>query len=601
MPVSTSRSYGAQMLRPIGALLGAVVLALCLSSVAFAQAWVSTSTKALQLNKATVIGSLEPSTSLHIVVGLQERNTSLVQPTLKRMLTPGDPLYGTPLTVDQFIAQFAPTSTQVQAVKTYLSEAGFKNISVTTNQMLIEATGTASQVESAFNTTLVQFSQNGKTVFANTSDAQVPVALGGTVAAVLGLNNLVGLHTPLLKRGTDPCTPPDCPIPDPTNALSGYTPQDYQIAYDAAEPGITTTKNGPTVKQKIATGSTTHIAILSEGDLGTVSPATGVIADLRSYEKLYNLPQITVNIVNVGIASPDTSGADEWDLDSQTSTGIAQQVGELTFYVATSLTDSDIGLAINEFASADKARALNISLGECEVLPYLDGAMLVDDQAFGEAALQGQTAFASSDDNGSACPVLPTNGVPASGPPFVSYPASSPYVISVGGTDLFTNSNYTYDEETAWNSGGGGISAVETSPFWQSYTGSGTLPIVPSTEDGDRGVPDVAMCADPNTCGANIFVAGAQEVVGGTSLASPLSVGSWARILSAHKGKLGFAGPLIYQLANGAPTLTSPYFNDVTLGGNGIYTALPGWDYTTGLGSWDIYAVNAVIPSTYPQ
>ena len=63
----------------------------------------------------------------------------------------------------------------------------------------------------------------------------------------------------------------------------------------------------------------------------------------------------------------------------------------------------------------------------------------------------------------------------------------------------------------------------------------------------------------------------------------------------------GFAGPLIYQLANGAPTLTRPCFNDVTLGSNGYGIALPGWHYTSGLGSWDIYVVNKQIPSTYPQ
>jgi hypothetical protein len=78
-------------------------------------------------------------------------------------------------------------------------------------------------------------------------------------------------------------------------------------------------------------------------------------------------------------------------------------------------------------------------------------------------------------------------------------------------------------------------------------------------------------------------------------------MGSWARIETSHKNKLGFAAPLIYQLANGAPTLTSPYFNDVIIGGNGLYTALPGYDYVTGLGSWDILEINKVIPSTYPQ
>jgi hypothetical protein len=68
-----------------------------------------------------------------------------------------------------------------------------------------------------------------------------------------------------------------------------------------------------------------------------------------------------------------------------------------------------------------------------------------------------------------------------------------------------------------------------------------------------------------------------------------------------EKCGLGFAGPLIYQLANGGPTPSSPYFNDVILGANGYGVALPGYDYTTGLGSWDIYVVNQEIPSTYPN
>jgi len=53
-------------------------------------------------------------------------------------------------------------------------------------------------------------------------------------------------------------------------------------------------------------------------------------------EKTHGLPQVPVTVVNAGIASSDTSGADEWDLDSQTSTGTAQQVSHLYFYVATS-------------------------------------------------------------------------------------------------------------------------------------------------------------------------------------------------------------------------------------------------------------------------
>ncbi len=113
-----------------------------------------------------------------------------------------------------------------------------------------------------------------------------------------------------------------------------------------------------------------------------------MVKDLRTYEQTYNLPQVPVTIVNAGVASPDTSGAEEWDLDSQVSTGIAQQVSHLYFYAATSLTDSDLALAINKAVSQNKVKAFNMSFGECEFSPYIDGAMLIDDQIFGEAALQ---------------------------------------------------------------------------------------------------------------------------------------------------------------------------------------------------------------------
>ncbi|HEY2545551.1 MAG TPA: S53 family peptidase [Candidatus Acidoferrum sp.] len=589
------------VLRFLVAISCLAVLLAATSSEVNAQNWVSTATKAYPIQytpNIALIGALPVSTPIHIAVGLQEQNASQVQPTLKRMITPGDSLFGTSLTLDQFAAQFGATSAQVQAVTSYLTNSGFTNVTVAPNNLVIEADGTAGNVESAFNTSLSQYSLGGATVFANTKDVQVPSSLQGIVIAVLGANNIVGLHTDITKLSTgpqtftDPCTPPACPTPDPSNET--FTAQQYQIAYDAACPS----DNPGCPAHNFPTGSTTAVGIIAEGNL------TQVVTDLRTYEITYSLPQVPVTIVNAGIASADTSGQDEWDLDSQTSTGIAQQVSHLYFYVATSLTDSDIALAINKAVTGNKVRAFNMSFGECEFSPYLDGSMLVDDEVFGEAALQGITPFASSGDQGSACALVGTNGVPLSGPPDTSYPASSPYVVAVGGTNLFTNADYTFDFEVAWEASGGGPSYFETSPFWQSYTGTGTEPIVPSAAAGQRGVPDVSMCAGGTElaiCAANIFVDGTATLVGGTSLSSPLAMGSWARIESAHKGKLGFASPLIYQLANGAPTLTSPFFNDVLLGSNGLFTALPGYDYVTGLGSFDVLKVSATIPSTYPQ
>jgi len=129
----------------------------------------------------------------------------------------------------------------------------------------------------------------------------------------------------------------------------------------------------------------------------------------------------------------------------------------------------------------------------------------------------------------------------------VNYPAASPWVVSAGGTTLVTNSDGSYDQEIAWPAGGGGPSTLEPAPAWTS----GVAPpvTVACSELVDvpcgRAVPDIAMDADPNS-GANVYVGGTPEGVGGTSLSSPLALGVWARLQSAHANALGFAGPKLF-------------------------------------------------------
>jgi pseudomonalisin len=361
---------------------------------------------------------------------------------------------------------------------------------------------------------------------------------------------------------------PSLPVAAP-NYPASYTPQQYWQAYSA---------NG------VNSGANTPIAIFADGDL------TGVLKDLRTAEAAFHLTQVPVTVVQTGLASTDTSGADEWDLDSQYTTGMAQSVKALYFYDATSLTDSDLALAFSRFATDKKALIGNASFGECEAFPYIDGSMLVDDEIFAEAAAQGQTVFASSGDTGGFCPVgVGTNGVPA-GAPFVQYPATSPYVSAVGGTTLLTNSDGSYNNEIAWYAGGGGISQFETSPYWQ------VTAKVPSATAGERGVPDIAMVADPES-GAVVYVNGAPLVVGGTSLSSPLAVGVWARILTRNP-KAGFAPVRLYGLYNGA-TAPGSYpkggFHDIILGENNPYPAAPGYDYDTGLGTLWVSQLSAAL------
>ncbi len=547
-------------------LAGAATASLCLASASNAAVWVNTHTQAIPLVKAKLLGAVDPSTAMHVTVALQMQNAQALQNLVQQQATPNSPNFGKYITLAQFNASYAPSIDSVKAVHSYLAHYGLTNIAIERNRLFVTANGTAGQIEAAFNTSLSRFLQKGKQVFVNTTPAQVPQALGGVVLSVLGLNNVVS---------TTPIT--QCDVKSPQCLRFTYNPQTYWRAYDTTHTSW---------------GSNTSIAIMAEGD---VSP---VIPDLRTFEAAMSLPQAKVTVVQVGLASTDTAGVDEWDLDTQYTTGMAGKVKNLYIYDTTSLTDQDTTLEFNRWATDNLAQVGNASFGICEFFPYLDGTMVADDQIFLEAAAQGQTMFSSTGDTGSFCSVGTPNGLPA-GAPFVGYPATSPYVIGVGGTTLLTNANGTYNGEVAWYAGGGGFSQFEYSPYWQAS-------VVP-TNDGlpatFRAIPDFSMDADPNT-GAIVYVGGQVTYIGGTSLSSPLAAGAWARLQTSYGNTLGFAAPRLYAGYPAVGTLGNPSgltekedgFNDVLTGANGLYTSLPGYDFTTGMGTLDVGQKQPLLP-----
>ncbi len=534
-------------------LVGALGLpAAIFPTAAHATGWVATGTRAEPTAGLTDLGPLAPGRRLAVTVALRPRNQAAMYRDISA---------GTVLSRQQFQDRFAPGDTAVAQVVSYLGHEGFTGISVAANHLQVTATGTARQAETAFDTTLhalrLPARWGSRQVFANLSAARVPSGLGSTVLSVLGLSD-VGTMSLDHLAATNP--PSSCVLPG-VGYPCVYNPQGFWKAYDAAGT---------------ATGAGTPIAILAEGDLNPV------VKDLRAEEAANGLPAVPVSTIQTGPASPDTSGVDEWDLDTQYSTGMAGTVGHLYIYDATSLTDSDISREVNRFVSDDLARAGSASFGECEYQAYLDGSMLADDASLAEAVLQGQTLFASAGDTGGFCPVAPNNGVPA-GVPDVNYPASSPYVVSVGGTTLITNSQGGYSREIAWLAGGGGVSLFESAPYWQAADGSlyAKLSTGCQVQGCGRTVPDVSNDADPNS-GANVYIGGTPTAVGGTSLASPLTLGEWARMETAAGNRLGFAAPLFYK------NMGSAAFHDITLGDTGPYPATPGYDLATGIGSLDV-------------
>ncbi len=549
-------------------------------------AWAQTATRAEIPTNATFIGPLNPATPLRVVLGLQLPNPKALNSLVKAQNTPGNALFQTHLTPAQFTATYSPTSVQVAQLTSYLSSKGFTSIAVEPNNLLVSATAPAASVSAAFHTTLALFSQGGRYVYSNTTPAFVPAALGNTVLAVIGLNSSNQMAIQLQKCKVNLVT-----------CVSFYDADTIQHAYDVGT---------------VPAATNTTLAVMAEGNVSQV------LTDLRFAESHSKptLPQVPYSVVQVGLRSPDTAGLFEWDLDTQSSSGIAQNLKHLYVYATTSLTDSDIALEYNKWVTQNVAQIGNSSFGECEIYAYLDGSMLVDDEEMLEGAAQGQTMFVSTGDTGAGqCSVGNPNGAPA-GVPFAEYPSVSPYVNATGGTDLFHKADGSYNGETAWESGGGGISQFEYSPYWecgvqpQSQPATGCALGVFSF----RGEPDVAMDASLET-GYLVYQGGSRFITGGTSLSSPLAAGAFARMQTADNNGLGFGTPKFYKIYD--PTLfvpdtstfvpTSPNhgFHDIFVGQSGalgpLGSAKPDWDYVTGLGSFDIGKITPILKRLCPK
>ncbi len=197
------------------------------------------------------------------------------------------------------------------------------------------------------------------------------------------------------------------------------------------------------------------------------------------------------------------------------------------------------------------------------------------------AVAKGITICCASGDDGSSDGATNLTGA------HVDFPASSPFVLGVGGTNLVATSATppTIQSETVWNeilqnegATGGGVSDVFTKPTYQN-----SVSVPPSANPPHnigRGVPDVAAVADPVTGVVVMHIDGKHlEQIGGTSASTPLWASLIARLNQGLNARCGFLNPLLYG------KFSSGVLRDIKVGNNGAYPAGPGWDACTGLGS----------------
>jgi subtilase family serine protease len=247
--------------------------------------------------------------------------------------------------------------------------------------------------------------------------------------------------------------------------------------------------------------------------------------------------------------------------------------------------------------------------------------------AFIDAQANNVTVLASSGDGGTTNNFKEPVKKPAAIPyPSIIWPAADPLVTAVGGTYLCTNAvtgtsvdslsppaacqNNPGVREVGWIDSGGGYSILFPRPAFQNTLPAGSTFVgssvgAPGPNSNMRGIPDIAYQASsrtgvlvymslPATTASGTGCGGANPcsigwyVVGGTSSGSPQWAGLIAIADQIAGRDLGYINPALYQIAN-STKYANDYF-DVTVGNNQTtsipgYSASPGWDAVTGLGS----------------
>ena len=506
---------------------------------------------AVTSGQAELVGSLPPTQRLRLSIVLPLRNQTELTGLLGRLYDPSSPDYRHFLSVEQFTEQFGPSAEDYQAVVAFAQANGFTVTDTPANRLIVPLGGTVAQIEKAFNVSMKTYRHPTENRTFYSPDREPSLNLGVPVAHIAGLNNF------------------SIPRPMVTNAVEGqatanvtgsgpgglYLSSDMRAAYYG---GTTLTGNGQAV------GLFEYYSGYSPSDVNLTFSNAG---------QSYGVP---INNVVLDGANGGSNGDDaEQVLDIVQAIGMAPGLSQVRMYIG--YFDAHI---LNEMASENIAKQLSSSWS------WEPDDPSTDDVFFQEFAVQGQSFFVASGDNGAYDPGIS---------PFF-YPAEDAYVTAVGGTHLTTSgAGGPWVSETAWNSlgdgSGGGISPDGIPiPSWQegiakSFNGGSTTL---------RNVPDVAMEGDfDNYLCANGNCAGEWA---GTSFAAPRWAGFLALVNqqaveagSAPNGGLGFVNPDLYSIGEG-PSYNSD-MHDIVSGNNDTrsqpvwFSAVTGYDLATGWGS----------------
>ncbi|WP_183572238.1 S53 family peptidase [Mucilaginibacter sp. X5P1] len=459
---------------------------------------------------------------------------------------PADAMKGNFLTRDKYESDYGASLEEAEQVEAYAHEYGLSTVSVNLARRSVHLTGTVSEFEKAFNTTV----KNHNSFRVLQSEIQVPEALKDIIVGVFGLDN----HP--IARPMFQVAKSEGKIVSHAAAPQSFTPN--QLA------GIYGFPTGVTGKGQC---------------IGIIELGGGYrTKDITAYFKEIGVTKPTVKAVSVdgGKNSPsNANGADgEVMLDIEVAGAVAPGATIVVYFAGN--TDQGFLDAVTNAIhdTQNKPSVISISWGSAEV-NWTQQAFDNFNEAFKTAAALGVTICVASGDSGS-------RDDQTDGKVHVDFPASSPYALACGGTKLVVNGTQIISE-TVWHessdsAGGGGVSTYFPLPDYQA---NANVPLEFDTQFKGRGVPDVAGDADPDT-GYKVRVDGQDMVIGGTSAVAPLMAGLIALINEKTGKPAGDIHAQIYANPGLLRDITSG--DNKTTSANTGYTAGPGWDACTGLG-----------------
>ena len=447
------------------------------------------------------------------------------------------------LSREEFATLHGARAEDLDRVRSFASTRGFTVLEESIGRRSVRVAGPLTALASAFGTEVHRYAFDGGAYRGRVGLLRVPAELAQCVEGVFGLDDRPQARPHFRLRSVAAA------------GIAGFSPLAVGAAYSF-----------PTGSD----GTGESIALIELG--GGFRPS-----DLTAYFDGLGLSAPTPDAVSVDGATNaptgDPNGPDgEVELDIEVAGALAPGASIAVYFAPNTDQGFLDALTTAVHDTAHRPSVVSISWGgpESEWTAQSRSALAA---AFQDAAALGVTVTVAAGDNGADDGTNPAT-------PTVDFPSSAPGALGCGGTRLALSGS-TIVSEVVWNelaagegATGGGVSEAFAEPGFQAG-----LP-VPKAPNGfvGRGVPDVAGDADPTT-GYAVLVDGAPAVVGGTSAVAPLWAALVARLNQSLGKPLGYLDPLLYAAAARAT------FREVTIGNNGGYSAGPGWNACTGLGT----------------